>query len=52
MLRDARDAIEAWRHDRSQSRPYSSLNHRTPTEFSIQRRRRQIEQEAGPRIGE
>jgi putative transposase len=33
-LTDARDTIEAWRHDYNDVRPHSALGNRTPTEFA------------------
>jgi len=33
---EARDVIEAWRHEYNERRPHSSLNYQTPSEFAAQ----------------
>jgi putative transposase len=36
-LEDAREKIEAWRHDYNHHRPHGSLGHLTPSEFVAHR---------------
>jgi putative transposase len=38
-IEDARQKIEAWRHDYNHRRPHSSLGHLTPNEFASQGRK-------------
>jgi len=33
---EARDVIEAWRHEYNECRPHRSLNYQTPSEFAAQ----------------
>ena len=33
---EAREVIEAWRHEYNEFRPHSSLNYQTPSEFAAQ----------------
>lgn len=42
-MQDAREKLEAWRHDYNHHRPHSSLGHLTPSEFAVMRSGQQTE---------